>query len=114
MRLLFSILFLLCICSPSVEQTVSTIHVQGSINPATASYIRRSINQAAKSDAECIIIHLNTPGGLLSSTRQIVCDIMTAAIPVVVYVSPSGAHAASAGLFVTISAHVAVMAPGTN
>jgi membrane-bound serine protease (ClpP class) len=93
---------------------VSSIRVQESINPATASFIRRAINKAAADKAECLIIHLNTPGGLLKSTRQIVSDILSSPVPVVVFVSPSGSHAASAGVFVTMAAHFAAMAPGTN
>ena len=79
-----------------------------------ADFIHNSIENAAKKNVECLIIHLNTPGGLLKSTRQIVSDILEAPVPVVVYVSPSGAHAGSAGVFITLAAHVAVMAPGTN
>jgi membrane-bound serine protease (ClpP class) len=114
MRYLFIMIVLLCICTRSVQQTVSSIRVEASINPATASFIKRSIERAAANKSECLIIHLNTPGGLLKSTRQIVSDIFGAPVPVVIYVSPSGSHAASAGVFVTMAAHVAVMAPGTN
>ncbi len=114
MRLLNTILILLCLCTVGMSQAVYSIRVEGSINPATASYIKRSIKHADKNNAECLIIHLNTPGGLLKSTRQIVSDILSAPLPVIVYVSPSGSHAASAGVFVTMAAHVAVMAPGTN
>src|SRR5262249_45855976 len=67
-----------------------------------------------ESRAACIVFRLNTPGGLLKSTRIIVSDFLSSAIPVVVYVAPSGAQAASAGVFVTLAAHLAVMAPGTN
>src|SRR5204863_287092 len=64
--------------------------------------------------AECLVIHLNTPGGLLKSTRNIVGDIMESSVPVIVYVSPAGADAGSAGVFITLSANIAAMAPGTN
>jgi membrane-bound serine protease (ClpP class) len=95
-------------------QKVVSITIDGSINPATASYIERGIKKAGEEKAECLIIYLNTPGGLVKSTRVIVGHIMASPVPVVVYVSPSGAHAGSAGVFITIAAHVAVMAPATN
>ena len=95
-------------------QTVVSININGSINPASAAFISRAITKAANQKAECLIIHLNTPGGLLKSTRVIVADILQSQVPVVVYVSPGGAHAGSAGVFLTMAAHVAVMSPGTN
>ena len=88
--------------------------IDGTINPASADFIHGGIKKAVKEKAECIIIHLNTPGGLLKSTRVIVSDILESPIPVVVYVSPGGAHAGSAGVFITLAAHIAAMAPGTN
>ncbi len=111
------IVYLICCffaITPALSQKVASINIDASINPATASFIQRSIKKAEKEGASCIVIHLNTPGGLLKSTRVIVGDIMEANIPVVVYVSPAGAHAGSAGVFITLAAHVAVMAPGTN
>lgn len=95
-------------------QTVVSIHINGTINPASADFIHTNIVQAQNNKAECIIIHLNTPGGLLKSTRAIVGDILEAEVPVIVYVSPAGAQAGSAGVFVTLAAHIAAMAPGTN
>jgi membrane-bound serine protease (ClpP class) len=95
-------------------QKVVSITIDGTINPASASYIERSIQKSAKQNAQCLIINLNTPGGLLKSTRVIVGAILDAPIPIVVYVSPGGAHAGSAGVFITLAAHVAAMAPGTN
>ena len=95
-------------------QTVVTIKVDGTINPASADFIHGSIQRAAAANAECIILHLNTPGGLLKSTRMIVSDILESPIPVVVYVSPGGAHAGSAGVFITLASHIAAMAPATN
>lgn len=88
--------------------------IDGSINPSSADFIHNGIERAAREKAECVIIHLNTPGGLLKSTRVIVSDILASPVPVVVYVSPDGAHAGSAGVFVTLAAHIAAMAPGTN
>jgi membrane-bound serine protease (ClpP class) len=100
--------------SPARPSTVHVITVDASINPATADYIINSIEDAEDAGAACIVIRLNTPGGLLKSTRQIVSKILTAGVPVVIYVSPSGAQSASAGAFITLSAHIAAMAPGTN
>ncbi|MBN2246027.1 MAG: nodulation protein NfeD [Candidatus Aminicenantes bacterium] len=100
---------------PSQEKApVFTIEVDGVINPATAKFIMDSIDQANKEGAQCLIIQLDTPGGLLESTRTIVKKMLASNIPVIVYVSPSGARAASAGVFVTMAAHIAVMAPGTH
>src|SRR3954465_10635105 len=82
-------------------QTVVSIIIDGTINPASADFIRNAIHKATDEKAECLVIHLNTPGGLLKSTRVIVGDILESAVPVVVYVSPGGAHAGSAGVFIT-------------
>ena len=95
-------------------QTVVSLKIDGSINPASADFIRSGIEKASSENAECLIIHLNTPGGLLKSTRVIVSDILASPVPVIVYVSPSGSHAGSAGVFITLAAHIAAMAPGTN
>lgn len=95
-------------------QRVVSIKIDGAINPAAAEFIHNSINHAANTKAECIVIQLNTPGGLLKSTRVIVSDILESEVPVVVFVSPGGAQAASAGVFVTLAAHIAAMASGTN
>lgn len=112
-RLLF--LTILFFASGLTEaQSVVSININGSINPASAAFISRAITKAANQKAECILIHLNTPGGLLKSTRVIVTDILQSQVPVVVYVSPGGAHAGSAGVFLTMAAHIAVMSPGTN
>jgi len=96
------------------SQTVVSININGGINPASAEYIHQSVEKAEKEKAECLLIHLNTPGGLLNSTRDIVTDFFKSTVPIIVYVSPSGAHAGSAGVFITLAANIAVMAPGTN
>ncbi len=93
---------------------VALLSFEGVINPMASSYITRGIELAEKMNAECVIVELDTPGGLDPSMRVIVQKIMNAAIPVVVYVSPSGARAASAGVFITLAADFAAMAPGTN
>jgi len=84
------------------------------ITPGTARYIKRAIHQADEQGAECLIVFLDTPGGLLDSTRSIVKEILKSRTCVVVYVAPSGSRAASAGTFITLAAHVAAMAPGTT
>ncbi len=83
------------------------------INPITAEYISRAIDQAEE-EAEFVILKLDTPGGLLTSTRTIVKKILSSAVPVVVYIYPSGSRAGSAGVFITYASHVAAMAPSTN
>jgi len=88
--------------------------VDGGINPATADYIHDGIESARQAGAQALIIELDTPGGLLDSTKSIVKDLLGSPVPVIVYVAPSGAGAASAGVFVTMAANIAAMAPGTN
>lgn len=95
-------------------QTIIGMKIDGTINPVSSAYIHEGIRKASDAKAECLLIELNTPGGLLKSTRVIVSDILSSPVPVVIYISPSGAHAGSAGVFITLAAHVAVMAPGTN
>lgn len=109
-----AVLFLLPALLFAQSSSVEVIKVDGTINPATASYIRSGIKRAAENQAQCLVVLLNTPGGLLKSTRIIVTDILTSPVPVVVYVAPSGSQAASAGVFITLAAHVASMSPGTN
>jgi len=92
---------------------IDVLHATGTINPVLANYIIRGINQAEEDDAVACIIQLDTPGGLDESMRDIIKSIVDAEVPVVVYVSPSGARAASAGVFITMAAHVAAMAPNT-
>ncbi|HUX49113.1 MAG TPA: nodulation protein NfeD [Dehalococcoidia bacterium] len=94
--------------------TVEVLTVDGTIVPVIADYIDRGISQAEENGATVCIIELNTPGGLLDSTEKIVQKIMNADVPIVVYVSPQGAWAASAGTFITLSAHIAAMAPATT
>jgi membrane-bound serine protease (ClpP class) len=95
-------------------EKVSLIKIDGAIGPATASYISRSIEEARTQNAQCLIIQLNTPGGLLDSTQKIVQSFLGSPVPIVVYVAPTGATATSAGCFITIAASVAAMAPATT
>src|SRR5262245_12703199 len=99
---------------PATAPRVQLIVVDGGINPAVDDYIRESINRARSAGAKALIIHLGTSGGTLTATRSIVKEILGAPIPVIVYVAPSGAGAGSAGVFITLSGHIAAMAPGTN
>jgi membrane-bound serine protease (ClpP class) len=96
------------------ESSVVLATYEGVINPVAAEYLHDALAYAQESGAQALIIRLDTPGGLDTSMRLIIKDITSATIPVVVYVSPSGGRAASAGVFITIAAHVAAMAPGTN
>jgi membrane-bound serine protease (ClpP class) len=96
------------------EPAVHRITVDGVIGPATARFILRAIGRAEDARTEALVIQLDTPGGLLTSTGQITRAILNAKIPVVVYVAPRGARAASAGVFVTYAAHIAAMAPATH
>jgi membrane-bound serine protease (ClpP class) len=95
-------------------EKVCLSRVDGAIGPATASYISRSVDEARSKGVQCLVIQLNTPGGLLDSTRVIVQKLLGSPIPVVVYVAPTGATAASAGCFITLAANVAAMAPATT
>lgn len=115
MKKIFAYLFFLFLLPALLAgQTVISIKINGTINPASADFIHNSIKKAESEKAECLIIHLNTPGGLLKSTRVIVGDILESAVPVIVYVSPGAAQAGSAGVFITLAAHIAAMAPETN
>lgn len=93
---------------------VRVLHVDGVINPIAVRYLERGIRSAEQEGAHLVVVHLNTPGGLDTSMRAITTLLLGARVPVAVYVSPAGGRAASAGMFVTIAAHVAAMAPGTN
>ncbi len=100
--------------SSDADSKVIVIEVDGTIVPVVSQYIERGIEMAEQVDAEACVIRLNTPGGLLTATEDIVSAIMNADVPVITYVSPKGAWAASAGTFITLASHVAVMTPGTT
>lgn len=114
----FGLMLLLGLAGSALAQSsrpaALTIAVDGVINPVKERYVARALQQAAARDAPLVIIQLDTPGGLGSSTREIVTLLLAAERPVVVYVTPQGAQAGSAGAFITAAAHIAVMAPGTN
>ena len=95
-------------------EKVCVITVEGAIGPATATFISRAVDEAASQNAQCLILQLDTPGGLLESTKVIVQKFLASSVPTVVYVAPAGANAASAGCFITLAADVAAMAPTTQ
>jgi len=96
------------------EKSVGVINVSGTIGPTTTSYIDRGLRKAKSNNDELLVIELNTPGGLLNSTQDIVRIMLGSDLPIAVYVSPEGANAGSAGTFITLAAHIAAMAPATN
>ncbi len=99
--------------SPRAGRIVE-IEINGSINPSTVDYIKTALLEARAQDARALLILMDTPGGLLSSTKDIVKMLLNSEVPVIVYVYPRGATATSAGVFITLSAHVAAMSPGTS
>jgi len=112
-----ALLLFLC-CFPennsAAENEVYIIEISGSINPAVADFLKKGIEKASEDGVSCVIIKIDTPGGLAESMREIVKAIFASKVPVVTYVAPSGARAASAGVMITIAADIAAMAPGTN
>ncbi len=110
------IICLLILLSPIslYAKEVIVLTINGIINPPHAEYTIKGIQKAHEHNAEAVIIQLDTPGGLDTSMRSIVKEILNSQVPIVVYVSPKGARAASAGAFITLAAHIAAMAPGTN
>jgi membrane-bound serine protease (ClpP class) len=109
---------LLAIIQPAIAQDdtpqVRLIEIDGTITPAMASYVGRAISSAENSDADAIVLQIDTPGGLSSAMDDIVSDILDSDVPVIAYVSPGNARAASAGVYITYASHVAAMAPNTN
>jgi membrane-bound serine protease (ClpP class) len=118
LRLAFFMAILASVLIPAMvsadNRSVHVLSVDGTIVPAVADYIERGIDEAEEGNATACIIELNTPGGLLDTTERIVQKILNANVPIVVYVTPKGAWAASAGTFITLSGHIAAMMPGTT
>jgi membrane-bound serine protease (ClpP class) len=120
-RRFFSLLFIAfylsvvtSLVSAEPPREVMVITVEGVVNPVSAEFIQKNIKKAVKKGCEALVIELDTPGGLDTSMRSIVKEIVSSEVPVVIYIAPGGARAASAGVFLTLAAHVAAMAPGTN
>jgi membrane-bound serine protease (ClpP class) len=113
-RLALALALLAAAAGPAGAATVSTLELDGVITPVTVRLVAAAIEQARKDGAAALVIQLDTPGGLERSMRSIVRDMLSSSVPIVVYVSPTGARAASAGAFITLAAHVAAMAPATN
>jgi membrane-bound serine protease (ClpP class) len=93
---------------------VPMIEIDGAIGPATARYVKEALTTAGERRVDVVILRLNTPGGLTTSMREIIADVLASSVPVIGYVAPSGAHAASAGTYILYATHIAAMAPGTN
>jgi len=111
------VLLLLCLNLQDGEcnqNNAMVIELEGTISPGTAQFVRRGIEKAEENNYKLVIIRLDTPGGLDPSMRTIIKDMLNASVPIVVYVGPRGARAASAGVMITIAAHIASMAPQTN
>ena len=100
-------------CLPASGEILKVV-VDDTIQPISEEYIARALAEAGRRHAEAVLIEMNTPGGLVDSTRQIIEHITTSQVPVIIYVTPSGSRAASAGFFILESADIAAMAPGTN
>ena len=111
-RLLFSAAILIFCWRPAAADVLK-ITIDDTIQPITAEYISRAIDEAQHRNAQAVLIELNTPGGLVTSTREIIERITSSPVPVIVYVTPTGGHAGSAGIFILESADIAAMAPGT-
>ncbi|HUA17024.1 MAG TPA: nodulation protein NfeD [Verrucomicrobiae bacterium] len=111
-RLLLCLVAILLFGFPASAEVLRIV-VDDTIQPITAEYISRAIDEAHRVNAEALLIEMNTPGGLVSSTRDIIDKITHSPVPVIVYVTPTGGHAGSAGIFILESADVAAMAPGT-
>ncbi|MBU4047054.1 nodulation protein NfeD [bacterium] len=120
-RTIIFFLILICIFFYSLKENYTTpnssiylLQLNGIINPITSQYVVGGIEDAEAEEAECLILQLDTPGGLDTSMRDIIKKMLNSTIPIIVYVSPSGGRAASAGVFITLASNIAAMAPGTN
>src|ERR1700742_3099230 len=123
--LMLILLFLFCVLGPCTARVaaaqngapnaqVVVLHLDDTIQPISADYLKRGIDRAADIHAQAVLVELNTPGGLLESTRTMVGEILNSPAPVIFYVAPAGSRAGSAGFFLMEAADIAAMAPGTN
>jgi len=111
-RILTGVMAVILCTLPGAAEVLKVV-VNDTIQPISAEYISRAIDEAHRRNAQALLIEINTPGGLVSSTREIIEKITSSAVPVIVYVTPTGGHAGSAGIFILESADVAAMSPGT-
>jgi membrane-bound serine protease (ClpP class) len=110
----FALLGIVSSPAPAAQGDVYVLKVSGTINPGLAEFVIRNMEKASTEGAGCVVIQLDTPGGLALSMRSIVMAMLSSKLPIIVHVSPSGARAASAGVMITLAADIAAMAPGTN
>jgi len=113
-KLLLFVLSIILVSGMTEASEVLVARVESAVSPASAKFMVQAIEKAQTEQAECLIIEMDTPGGLDQSMRQVIKSIMASTVPVVVFVAPQGSRAASAGAFITLSSHVAAMAPGTS
>jgi len=117
MRIGMSMIIGLCVCAAlahAARDRIRLVGIHDPVTPVTAKFLHRNLQEAARMGDRLVLIEMDTPGGLDSAMREIVKDVMASPVPVVVYVAPSGARAASAGAIIALAADVAAMAPGTN
>ncbi len=110
----FAFALLLLFSAPFAQGEIARVDLDGAIDPVTAEFVVRSIARAESEHAEFLLIRLQTPGGFGSSMEEIIAKMLSSRVPIVVYVTPSGAKAASAGFFILLASDIAAMAPGTN
>ncbi|SFO63923.1 membrane-bound serine protease (ClpP class) [Mesorhizobium sp. NFR06] len=109
-----AVLFPFSSAGMAAERVALSISIDGAIGPASSRQLKEALKAAAERNAEVLILQLDTPGGLVTSMREMIADILASRVPVIGYVAPAGGHAASAGTYILYATHVAAMAPGTN